>query len=76
MKIITARFPGYCARTGARILPGDRIEHHGRGRQVLLTRAAASSTPAVDTYQFGGRTFYRNVNGRCEDAPCCGCCTI
>lgn len=23
-----------------------------------------------------GGTFYRNKNGRCEDAPCCGCCTI
>lgn len=21
-------------------------------------------------------TYYRNYNGRCEDAPCCGCCTI
>jgi transposase-like protein len=23
-----------------------------------------------------GGTFYRNKAGRCEDAPCCGCCTI
>jgi hypothetical protein len=22
----------------------------------------------------GGREFYRNKRGRCEDAPCCGCC--
>jgi len=21
-----------------------------------------------------GREFYRNKLGRCEDAPCCGCC--
>lgn len=21
-----------------------------------------------------GREFYRNKRGRCEDAPCCGCC--
>lgn len=21
-------------------------------------------------------TYYRNYAGRCEDAPCCGCCTI
>jgi hypothetical protein len=26
--------------------------------------------------QTSGGTFYRNYNGRCEDAPCCGCCTI
>ena len=24
----------------------------------------------------GSRAFYRNRAGRCEDAPCCGCCTI
>jgi hypothetical protein len=23
-----------------------------------------------------GEVFYRNRRGRCEDAPCCGCCTI
>jgi hypothetical protein len=23
-----------------------------------------------------GGTFYRNRNGVCEDAPCCGCCTF
>jgi len=22
----------------------------------------------------GGREYYRNKAGRCEDAPCCGCC--
>lgn len=22
-----------------------------------------------------GDEVYRNVRGRCEDAPCCGCCT-
>jgi hypothetical protein len=25
-------------------------------------------------WQSGGREFYRNKRGRCEDAPCCGCC--
>lgn len=22
-----------------------------------------------------GETVYRNARGRCEDAPCCGCCS-
>jgi len=26
--------------------------------------------------QIGGREYYRNKKGRCEDAPCCGCCNI
>lgn len=27
-----------------------------------------------DIWRAGGREFYRNKAGRCEDAPCCGCC--
>ena len=29
-----------------------------------------------DIYQTGGREYYRNRRGRCEDAPCCGCCNF
>ena len=86
-KEMTARFPGQCIRTGLEVRPGDRIIFHGRGRVELLRnaeleRARASETgrgrtrPVSDTFTFGDRTFYRNRNGRCEDAPCCGCCTI
>ena len=107
-----ARFSGRCARTGARIRPGDAITSIGRGRYALV-----SSPPPVDDYsvdpdealarsidpeladsdpdaaraagrylrqslqrgvshvwQAGGREYYRNKRGRCEDAPCCGCC--
>ena len=36
-----------------------------------------SQTPRVsDVITTSGGTFYRNRAGRCEDAPCCGCCTI
>jgi hypothetical protein len=99
MKTMTAKFPGYCASTGARIMPGDTIDYHGRGRSILRARASARDVdapdiresdvqlepagayarlraPVSDTYTFGDRTFYRNTRGRCEDAPCCGCCTI
>lgn len=87
MKTMTARFPGYCARTGARILPGDLIDYHGRGRSVLRERAGArdldspelrpTDVGAVsDHIVIGDQSFYRNRRGRCEDAPCCGCCTI
>jgi hypothetical protein len=29
-----------------------------------------------NVFTTSGGTFYRNKRGRCEDAPCCGCCTI
>jgi len=24
----------------------------------------------------GGKEYYRNTAGQCEDAPCCGCCNV
>ena len=66
-----ARYPGTCARTGRAIRPGDVITFNGNRKAVLVEHQRVS-----DTVQFGDRTFYRNRNGRCEDAPCCGCCTI
>lgn len=81
-KEMTARYPGTCASTGRPIRPGDRILYHGRGRSVLLARdpsdqgAPPRYRPVSDTFRFGDRTYYRNRAGRCEDAPCCGCCTI
>jgi hypothetical protein len=30
----------------------------------------------VVSIRTSGGSFTRNANGRCEDAPCCGCCTI
>lgn len=47
------------------------------GRTETEQRASHVTPNAVsDHYQIGGRDFYRNKRGRCEDAPCCGCCTI
>lgn len=29
-----------------------------------------------DIWRSSGREYYRNRRGRCEDAPCCGCCNV
>lgn len=84
-----ARFPGRCAVTGQPIKPGDTIRSAGRGRYALsidpdldpveaaevgayMRRSLESGVSHV--WNSGGREFYRNRSGRCEDAPCCGCC--
>jgi hypothetical protein len=75
MRTITARYAGFCAATGARILAGDVIQWQ-KGKAVLLKRKAVR-VDTVTLYGDKGPTeFYRNARGRCEDAPCCGCCTI
>lgn len=38
--------------------------------------ARAMRRGVSDIYQTGGRELYRNRRGRCEDAPCCGCCNF
>jgi hypothetical protein len=74
-RTITARYAGFCAATGARILAGDVIQWQ-KGKAVLLKRKAVR-IDTVTLYGDNGPTeFYRNARGRCEDAPCCGCCTI
>jgi hypothetical protein len=49
-----------------------------RGRRWLVEHLACADAdaPAVDTFVIGGREYTRNARGRCEDAPCCGCCSI
>jgi len=82
MKTMIAKFPGYCKKTGARILTGDLIQWSKAGA-VLITGddlIAARKAPRIEAITLigdqGPKTFYRNARGRCIDAPCCGCCTI
>ena len=70
-----ARFPGTCARTGRAIRPGDVITFTSARKAVLVQQQRVSDT-IVFFGDSGAREFYRNRAGRCEDAPCCGCCTI
>jgi hypothetical protein len=91
MMSFSAKFPGRCARTGNPINRGDMIESVGKGRYALLappmnrdddesaaaerymTRAGLVSDVWVMS---SGKELYRNKRGRCEDAPCCGCCNV
>lgn len=82
IKTMTAKYPGRCSRSGARINPGDVILYDTATKRASLqpdsdTIQFTTASPRVsDVFNFSGREFYRNKKGRCEDAPCCGCCTI
>ena len=85
-KRMLAKFAGRDARTGAPIRKGDEIifdtatrlawhTDEDEGRLSFTTPIRADYVSHV--IDFGnGREYYRNKAGRCEDAPCCGCCTI
>jgi len=80
LKVITARYPSKCSRTGAPIYPGDSIAYDTTTRRSWLAEHDDITPPRSDyvshVFNFSGKEYYRNKNGRCEDAPCCGCCTI
>jgi len=81
LKTMRAKYPGLCTRSGARINPGDFIIYNTNTKRAELEpdadRMTYTASPRVsDVYSIGGREFYRNKAGRCEDAPCCGCCNI
>lgn len=48
----------------------DAAAHAGRYLRQSMARGVS------DIWTSGGREFYRNRRGLCEDAPCCGCCNV
>ena len=81
LKTMRAKYPGKCTRSGARINPGDFVIYNTANKTAELEPDAdrltfTTSARVSDVYSIGGREFYRNKAGRCEDAPCCGCCNI
>jgi len=73
IRTMRARYPGRCAATGAPFKPGALIYYDQVTKRATLA-------PVLNTITFSGDRgpvhFIRNARGRCEDAPCCGCCTI
>lgn len=83
-KVLTARFKSGCTACPAAILPGDEIVNSGRGKNAHVTcpeggvpfdRGYGRPVRVHVTRFSSGHTQIVNARGRCEDAPCCGCCT-
>ncbi|MEY2411304.1 MAG: hypothetical protein QOF48_3974 [Verrucomicrobiota bacterium] len=56
-------------------VPADKVE---QARALVITAKNAvrrTSRHAGYTRFSTGAEVYRNLRGRCEDAPCCGCCS-
>jgi len=65
--------------TCGRMVPANGGYLTKEGGQWIVRHPACSDSgaPAVVSYYFpdSGETVIQNKNGRCIDAPCCGCCT-
>ena len=83
-----AKYRGRCSITGAPINPGDEITYDTVTKKAWFTEPGDFEESGAPVYgrinpnnishvlRIGSREFYRNKAGKCEDAPCCGCCTI
>ena len=71
------RFPATCAVCGTRVAArAGTVQSIGGSWLATYHLACASGSPQVYEVRTSGWTGTRNVRGRCEDAPCCGCCTF
>lgn len=69
------RYPAPCYYCGARV-PAQAGSLFRSGRIWKVAHTACERGERVNTIVIGEREYTRNARGRCEDAPCCGCCTI
>jgi hypothetical protein len=67
------KYPGICSICGTRVRVGSGFARKKDGRWVV-DHADCANSPITIRFQ-SGETMTQNRNGRCEDAPCCGCCT-
>jgi hypothetical protein len=76
--IMLAKFAGLCAVTRLTIHVGDVIDYNPKTKRAILkeSRFLEASPYVSHIWKVDGREYYRNRGGRCEDAPCCGCCNI
>jgi len=72
------KFAATCATCGQEVpAKGGNLERRGRRWIVRHPACAAAGRPQVYTVTLSsGHSFTRNTRGLCEDAPCCGCCTV
>jgi len=75
---MTNRYPGKCIACGS-IVPanGGILRKSKRGRWYVKHLCCEDDRGHSVEYRFSGsdNVVYQNSRGRCEDAPCCGCCT-
>lgn len=82
---MTNKYSGSCGKCGTYVpARTGQLSRVGGRWQITCVDCVDSDDLAFsrgDDTSYGvvfssGERFIRNRAGRCEDAPCCGCCTI
>ena len=71
------KYPGICIECRAPVaVNAGELKKSKRGRYYVI-HPACKGGPSVISFRYSsGHTSYQNSKGRCEDATCCGCCTV
>jgi len=74
------RYPGTCYYCNGHVAKNAGVifeKKYARGFHVAHLACHDAGAPQVVTAYFPstGQSMSVNARGRCEDAPCCGCCT-
>ena len=74
------RYPGQCVQCHEYVPSGlGTVTKRGRVWRIecnACTGRMPEESGLVCVKLSSGWTGTRNARGRCEDAPCCGCCTF
>ena len=71
------KYKATCDECGSMVPANGGTLERGIGRRWNVYHLTCRDGEAsVMTIRTSGGTFIRNSRGRCEDSPCCGCCTI
>lgn len=73
-KVIVLKYPAQCNDCGAELAVGTEAKWYGKGRIYGLTCHTKNGRISWVSVGANGKEYYQNYKGRCEDAPCCGCC--
>lgn len=76
VRVITARYTGTCGKCKEPIAKGSQINYGGKGRTSHEACGPVDTAAPVNGYNRRSAYYGTNSRGRgkCEDAPCCGCC--
>jgi len=80
---MSLRYPGVCRVCGSSLAAGALAWDKRTDTRVLADHRIGSAAPVahvapkrVHTIRLNsGAVVSVNARGRCEDAPCCGCCS-
>jgi len=69
------KYKGDCETCGEIVNPGSGLLSKRGARWIV--RHVSCDKPRIHIIEFSsGAVEYQNANGKCIDAPCCGCCTM